>query len=47
MPSFLPETTVHGLSVEGARSILDEMAGRVRELLEEMRGALAAADDDA
>ncbi len=34
-------------SVEGARSILDEMAGRVRELLEEMRGALAAADDDA
>ena len=33
-------------SVEGARSILDEMAGRVRELLEEMRGALAAADDD-
>ncbi len=34
-------------SVEGARSILDEMAGRVRELLEDMRGALAAADDDA
>ena len=25
-------------SVEGARAILDEMAGRVRELLEEMRG---------
>jgi hypothetical protein len=34
-------------SVEGARSILDEMAARVRELLEEMRGALASADDDA
>ena len=34
-------------SVEGARSILDEMAGRVRALLEDMRGALAAADDDA
>jgi hypothetical protein len=32
-------------SVEGARGILDEMAGRVRELLEEMRGALAAAGD--
>jgi hypothetical protein len=32
-------------SVEGARTILDEMAGRVRELLEEMRGALASPDD--
>jgi hypothetical protein len=34
-------------SVEGARTILDEMAGRVRELLEEMRGALAATEGDA
>jgi hypothetical protein len=32
--------------IEQARAILDEMAGRVRELLEEMRGALAPGDDD-
>jgi hypothetical protein len=31
-------------SIEGARTILDEMAGRVRALLEEMRGALTPAD---
>jgi hypothetical protein len=31
-------------SVEGARTILDEMAGRVRSLLEEMRGTLTPAD---
>jgi hypothetical protein len=33
--------------IDQARGILDEMAGRVRELLDEMSGALAAADEDA
>jgi hypothetical protein len=32
--------------IDQARAILDEMAGRVRALLEEMRGALAADDAD-
>jgi hypothetical protein len=32
--------------IQQARAILDEMAGRVRELLEEMNAALAAADSD-